>query len=83
MSTRTKIPPSPPSPAAGQEEAIFRPFYQAEDHLKRRHGGLGLGLTIVRNTIEIHGGRVWAENLQPGPGSCFTVVLPLAARHPG
>jgi len=68
---------------AGYEEAIFEPFRQAENHMVRRHGGLGLGLAIVRSTVEIHGGRVWAENVQSGRGSRFTGVLPLAAKHPG
>ena len=68
-----------PGIAAGCEEEIFQPFYQLENYITRTHEGMGLGLSIARGTVELHGGRMWAENVRPGPGSCFTVVLPLAA----
>lgn len=64
---------------AGEEEAIFRRFYQLEDPMTRRHGGLGVGLSIVREMVALHGGRTWAESGGIGRGSCFTVVLPLAS----
>jgi signal transduction histidine kinase len=60
-------------------ESVFESFRQMEDHLTRKHGGLGLGLPLVRGIVELHGGRVWAESEGPGRGSLFTVVLPLAA----
>ncbi len=56
-------------------ERIFDRFYQVEDHMIRRHGGMGLGLSIVKGLVELHGGRVWAESV-PGQGSRFVVVLP-------
>ncbi len=56
-------------------ERIFDRFYQVEDHMTRRQGGMGLGLSIVKGLVEIHGGRVWAESKE-GQGSRFTVVLP-------
>jgi signal transduction histidine kinase len=56
-------------------ERIFEQFYQVEDHLTRRQGGMGLGLSIVRGLVNLHGGRVWAESV-PGRGSRFVVVLP-------
>jgi signal transduction histidine kinase len=56
-------------------ERIFDRFYQVEDHLTRRQGGMGLGLSIVRGLVDLHGGRVWAESV-PGRGSRFVVVLP-------
>ncbi len=59
-------------------ENIFDRFYQVEDHMTRRHEGLGLGLAIVRAIAEAHGGRVWAESQGPGTGSTFTIALPLA-----
>jgi histidine kinase len=56
-------------------ERIFDRFYQVEDHLTRQQGGMGLGLSIVRGLVELHGGRVWAESVL-GRGSRFVVVLP-------
>ena len=64
---------------AGQEEVIFKPFYQTEPHMTRTHAGLGVGLAIVRETVTLHGGRTWAESRGPGHGSVFTVVLPRAS----
>jgi len=59
-----------------QLERIFQPFEQVEEHMKRRYGGVGLGLSVVKGLVEQHGGRVWAESVQ-GRGSRFVVVLPL------
>ncbi len=58
-------------------ERIFDQFYQVEDHLTREHGGLGLGLSIARGLVELHGGKIWAESPGPGKGSTFKVILPL------
>jgi signal transduction histidine kinase len=55
---------------------IFERFYQVESHLTRKHGGMGLGLSVARLMIEMHGGRIWAESLE-GKGSNFTFLLPL------
>jgi len=63
---------------ADQLEKIFDEFYQVENHLTRRHGGMGLGLSIARGLIEAHGGRIWAESPGPDQGSTFYVSLPLA-----
>jgi len=54
---------------------IFDRFYQVESHLTRRHGGMGLGLSVAKVMIEIHGGRIWAESKE-GEGSTFTFLLP-------
>lgn len=56
-------------------EHIFDRFYQVEDHMTRRHGGMGLGLSIVKGLVRLHGGRVLAESV-PGHGSRFVVWLP-------
>jgi signal transduction histidine kinase len=57
-------------------DKIFEVFYQEEDHMTRRYGGLGLGLSIARELIELHGGRIWAESDGIGKGATFRVVLP-------
>jgi len=56
---------------------IFEPFQQERDGSKRRHGGLGLGLSIVHHIIELHGGEITAQSQGSGHGSTFTVKLPL------
>jgi signal transduction histidine kinase len=57
---------------------IFDRFRQAERGTKRSHGGLGLGLAIVRHVVELHGGGVHAASPGPGQGATFWVNLPLA-----
>ena len=57
---------------------IFERFYQVEAHLTRKHSGMGLGLSVVKAMIDIHGGRVWAESVE-GKGSRFTFILPVNA----
>ena len=61
-------------------EMIFERFYQVESHLTRKHGGMGLGLSVARGMIEMHGGRIWAES-EEGRGSVFTFLLPLEAER--
>lgn len=56
---------------------IFDDFYQVEDALTRSHGGLGLGLTIARKLVELHGGRIWAESPGPEEGTTLHVRLPI------
>ncbi len=58
-------------------EKIFDEFYQVEDHMTRRQGGMGLGLSIARALAEAHQGRLWAESPGPGQGSAFYLSLPL------
>jgi len=56
---------------------VFDRFSQADPTSGRRHGGLGLGLAIVRHLVELHGGTVRAESEGEGRGATFTVTLPL------
>jgi CheY-like chemotaxis protein/anti-sigma regulatory factor (Ser/Thr protein kinase) len=61
---------------------VFERFRQADASMTRRHGGLGLGLAIVRHLIEQHGGTVRAESAGEGQGASFTIELPLAKQQP-
>jgi signal transduction histidine kinase len=55
---------------------IFERFYQVESHLTRKHGGMGLGLSVAQTMVEMHRGRIWAESVE-GKGSSFTFLLPV------
>ena len=60
---------------------VFEPFRQGAEADRGRHGGLGLGLTLARRLVELHGGRLSARSDGPGRGSTFLIELPLAARR--
>ncbi|MGF6772280.1 signal transduction histidine kinase/ActR/RegA family two-component response regulator [Paraburkholderia sp. GAS199] len=57
---------------------LFRIFEQGRTTIDRSEGGLGIGLALVKNLIELHGGSVRASSEGPGKGATFTVTLPLA-----
>jgi PAS domain S-box-containing protein len=61
---------------------VFDLFIQADRSLERKQGGLGLGLTLVRRLVEMHGGRVEAASAGLGFGSAFTIRLPRLAAAP-
>jgi len=67
--------------AAEMLPRIFELFTQGDQSLAHTSGGLGIGLTLVRRLVELHGGRVSAESDGPGRGSEFTIRLPLS-RNP-
>jgi PAS domain S-box-containing protein len=62
---------------------VFDRFRQADASTTRRHGGLGLGLSIVKQLVELHGGSVAVRSAGPGQGSTFVVSLPVTVVHPG
>lgn len=68
--------------AAEKLPRLFEMFYQVDASLERAHGGLGVGLSLVRRLVELHHGAVEARSDGPGKGSEFTVVLPLRAEKP-
>jgi len=54
---------------------IFNPFEQVESSASRRYQGTGLGLSLTKRLMELHGGRIWAES--EGEGSKFILVIPV------
>ena len=61
---------------------VFERFRQSDSSSTRVHGGLGLGLALVRHIVELHGGTVAAESRGEGQGASFTVRLPLMLAEP-
>jgi signal transduction histidine kinase len=59
---------------------VFERFYQVESHLTRRHGGMGLGLTVAKAMIELHDGQIWVESVEK-KGSNFSFLLPIPDEH--
>ncbi|HSN68300.1 MAG TPA: ATP-binding protein, partial [Thermoanaerobaculia bacterium] len=62
---------------------MFERFRQLESGSRRSQGGLGLGLSIVRHLVELHGGTISASSAGPGKGATFTILLPVAAAFDG
>jgi PAS domain S-box-containing protein len=61
---------------------IFDRFWQADSSISRQHGGLGLGLSIVKSLVELHGGSVRVKSPGTGLGSTFIVALPVSHVRP-
>ena len=61
---------------------VFERFRQADSSTTRRYGGLGLGLALARQLVELHGGTISAESEGEGKGAVFTVVFPAGGPHP-
>ena len=60
---------------------IFERFYQSETHTNNRHLGTGIGLDLTNSLVLLHHGSITAKNNEDGPGSTFTVVIPLGKSH--
>jgi signal transduction histidine kinase len=56
-------------------DRVFERFYQVESHLTRKHGGMGLGLSIAKAMVEMHNGQIWCESKED-IGSLFCITLP-------
>ena len=61
---------------------IFDRFYQVETHMTRRHGGMGLGLSVAKMMVEMHDGRIGVQS-EVGKGTSFAILLPLTASEEG
>lgn len=64
--------------AKEQHDRLFKPYSRLNAD-RQRHPGLGLGLALAKQVVELHGGRIWVES-EPGKGSTFSFSLPLPAR---
>ena len=62
-------------------QKVFDRFFQVDEHLTRKHGGMGLGLSVAKSMIELHGGRIWVKS-EEGKGSTFTFLLPIDGMIP-
>ncbi len=58
-------------------EHIFNPFEQVENSASRTYQGTGLGLSLTKSLVELHGGKIWAESEGEGQGSMFNFVIPI------
>lgn len=58
-------------------ERIFNPFEQVENSASRRFQGTGLGLSLTRILVELHGGKIWAQSEGAGKGSKFSFIIPV------
>jgi signal transduction histidine kinase len=65
--------------SAAQLQQVFERFYRADNSDRRRVGGTGLGLSLAREIVELHGGRIWADCMQGG-GCRFSFSLPIAEK---
>jgi signal transduction histidine kinase len=67
--------------APEDRDLIFEPFRQVQGGLSRQYEGIGMGLSIARRLVELHGGQLWLDSI-PGVGSTFFFTLPVAGHRP-
>jgi len=58
-------------------ERVFRPFEQADGSASRRYQGTGLGLSLTKRLVQLHGGKIWVDSDGEGKGSTFSFVIPI------
>jgi signal transduction histidine kinase len=59
-----------------EQKRIFDPFYRLNNHPPTEESGMGMGLAVVKELVELHNGRVWVDS-NPEAGSVFQVMLPM------
>jgi len=79
---RVSVSDTGPGISEADQQQIFEEFRQADSSTTRKKGGTGLGLTIAKRIVELHGGRIWVES-SPGTGSTFRFTLPVRVERPG
>jgi len=63
--------------ASGEMDKLFKSFQQLDSSNSRLYGGTGLGLALIKDFVELHGGNIWVE-ITEGEGSCFSFSVPIA-----
>ena len=71
-----------PGIAATERARIFEPFVTLDPSMSRAHGGAGLGLTLAKRIVDLHGGQIRVDS-EPGRGATFTIALPVSASYVG
>jgi signal transduction histidine kinase len=71
-----------PGIAATELARIFEPFVTLDPSMSRVHGGAGLGLTLAKRIVDLHGGAIRVDS-EPGRGATFTIALPVSASYVG
>jgi len=59
-------------------ERVFNPFEQGDGSSSRKYQGTGLGLSLTKKLVELHGGEIWTESEGEGKGSIFNFTMPLS-----
>jgi signal transduction histidine kinase len=59
------------------QDRVFKPFEQADGSASRRYQGTGLGLSLTKRLVQLHGGKIWVESEGEGKGSTFSFVIPV------
>ena len=77
----TSVQDTGPGIAPTEIDKLFQPFQQLDGSIRQRFGGSGLGLSISKRFIELHGGKIWVES-QPGTGTTFSFRLPIELQPP-
>lgn len=62
-------------------DCIFNPFEQVESTASRKFNGTGLGLSLTKSIVELHGGKIWAKSSGEGKGTTFSFTMPITPKE--